>query len=103
MAKHRGRRVARVTRICARSGITTHQRLSHSPLDAAHACRVSNGTSPTAIAHGLEFSIPVCKRHPYFNLDIRIARWFQRGGYSKECWKLFEDRILLRCHLALRG
>src|SRR2546427_1280933 len=73
MAKHRGRCVARVTRICARSDITTHQRLSHSPLDAAHACRVDNGTSPTTIAHGLEFSIPVCKRHPHFNLDIRIA------------------------------
>src|SRR5437867_4133778 len=73
MAKHRGRCVTRVTRIRARSGITAHQRLSHSPLDTPHACRVGNGTSPTTITHGLEFSIPVCKRHPHFNLDIRIA------------------------------
>src|SRR5207248_832205 len=40
---------------------------------------VIDRSRPAAVAHGLEFAVPVRRRQPELDLDVRIARWLQRG------------------------
>ena len=52
---------------------------------------IRDGAGPSAVAHGLEFSVPSGSGHPDFNLDVAVTRWFQRGGDAAEGRHILES------------
>src|SRR5579862_5773258 len=77
MPKGKRAGVSGMASVCAGGGVAT--------LYAFGQIVVADNACPAAIANNDEFLIPVRNRQPYFDLDVGVAGWGERGGDAAEC------------------
>src|SRR5271165_4906144 len=91
MSEAECRVAARVARVVGRGGVAFFQRLRHGS--------EGNGASPSAVADGLEFAVPVGGfGEPELHFNVRIGGW--RENHGGAAMRLEDERRRGRCAAA---
>ena len=70
-----------VTGVCACSGVSGYDRIrQRSVIEIVRKIRIADYSAKPAVADALKLTVPVVRRHPYFDLDIRGGARFERRG-----------------------
>ena len=73
---------AGVSRVGGGGGVAAAERLSHGS--------VADGPGPSAVPHGLKFSVPAGGGQPDFDLDIGVVGGSQGRGDAAKCGQILE-------------
>ena len=73
-----------VTGVCACSGVSGYDRIrQRSVIEIVRKIRIADYSAKPAVADALKLTVPVVRRHPYFDLDIRGGARFERRVGSR--------------------